>query len=56
MNSTGTSHRRPLREGGAGSDTRRPATDASACSGVSTIVLALYVTVMAPSDSSWIVS
>ena len=41
MNSTGTSQRRPLRDGGAGSETSRPATDASAWSGVRTIVFPL---------------
>ncbi len=41
MNSTGTSHRRPLRVGGTGSEMSRPETEASACSGVRRIVFPL---------------
>ena len=52
MNSTGTSHRRPDLVSGAGNDTRRPDTEASAWSGVSTTVLSLYNTVTAPASVS----
>ena len=53
MNSTGTYHRPPItRMGAAGSDTRRPATDAIDCSGVRTMVLPRAVTVIARASVS----
>src|SRR3954469_14683167 len=51
MKSSGTIQRLPIRAGAAGSDIRRPATDAMVWSGVRTIVRPLYPTVMAPPSS-----
>ncbi len=52
MNSTGTSHRRPSRDGGQGSETRRPAAEASGWPGVRMTLRPLCVTVRPPASAS----